>query len=664
MRSTPNVLSRSLLGRRRRRYPAVTSHGASRGFLKLGRPVAERARAIEAPRHGWVLDRGAIASESGDAAFRVWAPNARRVDVFVDDRRHALAPGDAGLFETVVSGTGAGDDYAYSLDGGPRLPDPVSRWQPYGVFGASRIVNPRDFAWRDAAWRGMEMADYVIYEMHVGTFTGAGTFGAAIAHLAPLAELGITAVELMPVAQFPGTRNWGYDGVHLYAPQNSYGGPDGLRRFVDAAHAAGLAVVLDVVYNHVGPEGSSLQAFAPYLSTTHRSPWGASFDFDGPRPSHAEVRRYVIDNALSWIVEYHIDALRLDAVPAILDDSTPHIVHDIAAAVHAEAAILGRRVHVIAESDVMDPALVRPVASGGLGLDAQWSDDFQRGAHVALTHERTSWYSGVRGAADVAGALERRSTQRSPRGVPSAPATDVPPDHFVFYVQNHDQVGNRACGERLAALVSPGRRATATALLLLSPYVPLVFMGEEYGETRPFLYFVSHDSDALCASVRDGRLREIMERGQLAEGPPPDPADPLTFERSRLDRTPVGPSSRLALALFRDLLALRREERALQPGRAVLSTAVDRDGAWLTVELRPTDGHGHPLFAAYNFSDTEYQVPVPAPPPGRLWRLRFSTRNARYGGPSDTPRLTKQTGGDSRVRVLPESAVLYRLEDR
>ncbi|HEX6809794.1 MAG TPA: malto-oligosyltrehalose trehalohydrolase [Gemmatimonadaceae bacterium] len=627
-------------------------------------PEAERLHAPPLARRPWSLDRGALADGAGNAMFRVWVPNARRVDVFVRAERHALAPGGAGVFETAVPGAGSGDDYAYAVDGGAQLPDPVSRWQPYGVRGPSRIVNPRDFPWGDAAWRGHALPDYVIYEMHVGTFTHAGTFDAAIEHLGPLSELGVTAVEVMPVAQFPGTRNWGYDGVHLYAPQNCYGGPEGLRRFVDAAHAAGLAVVLDVVYNHIGPEGSPLDAFGPYLSTTHRSPWGASFDFDGPDPSHAEVRRYVIDNALYWIVEYHIDALRLDAVPMILDDSTPHIVQDIAAAVHAESAILGRRAYVIAESDVMDPGLVRPVAAGGLGLDAQWSDDFQRGAHVALTRENVAWYAGVRGAADVAAALERKSTLRSPRDVPSAPATDVPPERFVFYVQNHDQIGNRGCGERLAALVSPGKRALASALLLLSPYVPLVFMGEEYGETHPFLYFVSHESDELCGLVRDGRLREIAERGHPTDLLPPDPADPVTFERSRLDRATAGTSSRAALALFRDLLAIRREERALQPGRAALSTAVDPGGSWLTVELRPTEDHAHTLFAAYNFSDAEHHVLVPTPQAGRVWRLRFSTRNARYGGPSDTPRLTKQKGGVWRVRVLPESAVLYRLEDR
>lgn len=618
-----------------------------------------------APASGpaWVLDRGASVRRAG-TAFRVWAPLAPTVDVVASNRRFPLEPADGGMFEGVVASLVAGDDYAYSLGGGPPLPDPVSRHQPDGVRGPSRIVDPRAFEWHDSRWTGRAGSEYVIYEMHVGTFTHAGTFDAAIEHLAPLAELGITAVELMPVAQFPGTRNWGYDGVHLFAPQNSYGGPDGLRRFVDAAHALGLAVVLDVVYNHIGPEGSPLHEFGPYASTVHRSPWGASFDLDGPSPSHADVRRYVIDNALYWIVEYHIDALRLDAVPAIRDDSTPHIVQEIAAAVHAESSVLGRRVQVIAENDVMDPRLVRPVTLGGLGLDAQWSDDFQRGAHVALTGERTAWYRGVRGAADVAAALERCSTQRSPRGASSAPAADVSPDRFIFYVQNHDQVGNRARGERLAALVSPERRATATALLLLSPYIPLVFMGEEYGETRPFLYFVSHENDALCASVGQGRLRDIVERGESVDVPPPDPADAMTFERSRLDRAGAGPASRAALALFRDLLAIRREERALQPGRAALTAAVAPDGAWLTVELRPTDGHAHTLFAAYNFSDTDHLVPVPTPPSGRLWRLRFSTRNARYGGPSDTPRLTKRMDGAPRVRVLPESAALYRLEER
>ena len=612
----------------------------------------------------WALDRGASAGPANGVDFRVWAPNARRVDVLVGDTAHAMAPGQGGVFEAHLPDARAGLDYAYVLDGASPLPDPVSRFQPYGVRGPSRIVNPYAFEWHDAAWRGLPMADYVIYELHVGAFTRAGTFDAAIEYLPQLAELGITAIELMPVAEFPGTRNWGYDGVHLYAPQHSYGGPDALRRLVDAAHGAGLAVILDVVYNHVGPEGSALNAYGPYLSATHASPWGASFDFDGPSPSHAEVRRYVIDNALSWIVEYHIDALRLDAVPAIRDDSTPHIVREIAAAVHAESVHLGRAVHVIAESDVMDPALVRAPAAGGFGLDAQWSDDFQRGAHVALTGERLAWYRGVRGAADIAAALERQSTLRSPRGVSSAPARDVSAEHFVFYVQNHDQVGNRAGGERLAALVSPGRRALAAALLLLSPYVPLLFMGEEYGETRPFLYFVSHESDALCAMVRDGRVREIVERGHAIDPPPADPADADTFERSCLDRDAAAASSRTVLALYRDLLALRREEPALHPGRAAVSAVADPAGAWLAVDLRPFAPNEPALLAAYNFSEAEQHVPVPAVDGGRLWRLRFSTRNARYGGPSDTPRLTRRKDGASHVRVLPESAVLYRLEDR
>ncbi|MGH7648134.1 MAG: malto-oligosyltrehalose trehalohydrolase [Gemmatimonadaceae bacterium] len=627
-------------------------------------PAADRAIVRQSMHDGWALARGAGVAPRGGTTFRVWAPNAKRADALVGDRRYPLKAREAGIFDSVVSGARAGDDYAYSLDDGAPLPDPVSRFQPHGVRGPSRIVDPFAFEWHDAAWRGLPMADYAIYELHVGTFTRAGTFDAVIPHLAPLAELGITAIELMPVAQFPGTRNWGYDGVHLYAPQHSYGGPDALRRLVDAAHGAGLAVILDVVYNHIGPEGSTLDAFGPYLSATHASPWGASFDFDGPSPSHTQVRRFAIDNALYWIVEYHIDALRLDAVPAIRDDSTPHIVREIAASVHAEAARLGRSVHVIAESDVMDPALVRPPASGGFGLDAQWSDDFQRGAHVALTGERLTWYYGVRGAADLAAALERSSTLRSPRGIASAPVHDVSADHFVFYVQNHDQIGNRACGDRLAALVSPGRRALAAALLLLSPYVPLIFMGEEYGETRPFLYFVNHDSEALCAAVSEGRLREIAERGHAIDPLPPDPSDVDTHERSCLDRDAAGPSSRAVLALYRDLLALRREEPALHPGHSAITAVADPAGAWLAVELGPPVPNEPMLVAAYNFSGAEQHVPVPAAPEGWLWRLRFSTRNARYGGPSDTPRLTRHRDGASHARVMPESAALYRLEAR
>ncbi|MBX6333569.1 MAG: malto-oligosyltrehalose trehalohydrolase, partial [Gemmatimonadaceae bacterium] len=490
----------------------------------------------------WSLERGATVLADGTTRFAVWAPRATRVDVVItagpSAGRHALAAHAGGVFEGVVPGAGAGTDYAYSLDGGPPRPDPMSRWQPHGVHGPSRVVDPRTFTWTDAGWTGIAMPDYVFYELHVGTFTAAGTFDAVIPHLAELAALGVTAIELMPVAQFPGTRNWGYDGVHPFAAQNSYGGPEGLARLVDAAHAHGLAVALDVVYNHLGPEGNYLGEFGPYFTDTYHTPWGAAVNFDGPGSD--EVRRYVIDNALSWVTDFHVDALRLDAVHGIFDASAEHILAELAARVHAQGARLGRRIQVIAESDLNDPRLVRPRARGGYALDAQWSDDFHHAVHVALTGERRGYYAGFHGARDVAAALERRfvyegqyAPHRDRRH--GASATDVPADRFVIAIQNHDQVGNRARGERLASLVPFASLELAASLLLLAPYVPLLFMGEEYGETHPFQYFVSHTDPALVEAVRRGREAELESFAW--EGPIPDPGAEATFTRSVLDRS-------------------------------------------------------------------------------------------------------------------------------
>lgn len=320
--------------------------------------------------------------------------------------RHPLNQLAGGVFEGTVAGVIAGTDYAFSLDRGPPRPDPVSRWQPEGVHGPSRVVDPGAFAWSDAGWHGIAMEDQVIYELHVGTFTAAGTFDGVVEELRTLAHLGVTAVELMPVAQFPGSRNWGYDGAELYAPQNSYGGPEALRRLVNAAHERGLAVVLDVVYNHLGPEGSYLGEFGPYFTGSYHTPWGAAMNYDGAGSD--EVRRYVIDNALHWVTECHVDALRLDAVHAIRDSSARHILAELAHEVHAQGRALGRRVQVIAESDLNDPTFVLPPERGGYGLDAQWSDDFHHAAHVALTGESAGYYADYSGVRDIAAALERR----------------------------------------------------------------------------------------------------------------------------------------------------------------------------------------------------------------------------------------------------------------
>jgi maltooligosyltrehalose trehalohydrolase len=620
-----------------------------------------------------MLLRGAEATR-----FSVWCPRARAVDVVIAEGsaagRHGMARRDDGVFEGTVAGAAAGTRYAYSIDGGPQRPDPVSRWQPDGVHGPSCVVDAAAFAWSDSGWTGVGMADYVIYELHVGTFTGSGTFDAVIAELPALVELGVTAIELMPVAQFPGARNWGYDGVNLYAPQNSYGGPEGLARLVNAVHEHGLAFILDVVYNHLGPEGNYLSEFGPYFTDRYHTPWGSAINYDGPGSD--EVRRYVIDNALYWVTEYHVDALRLDAVHGIYDFGARHILEELAHEVHTQARALGRSVQVIAESDLNDPRLLRPPERGGFGLDAQWSDDFHHAVHVALTGERNGYYADFSGVRDIAEALERRfvysgahSEHRDRRH--GAPATDVTADHFVIAIQNHDQVGNRADGERLSVLLSGDRLKLGAALLLLAPYVPLVFMGEEYGETNPFLYFVSHGDPELVEAVREGRRREFEHFGWRRDVPDPQAVD--AFERSRLDRGELDePRHRQILALYRDLLAMRRSEAALRPGGADVRSELDPEGECLIVRLVPhaggaggrgASGRGaSTLLALYNFSATERQVGVDGTD-GR-WRLRFSTRAARYGGPGDEPSIAPVPGArGQRITLRPESAVLFRDEE-
>jgi maltooligosyltrehalose trehalohydrolase len=587
----------------------------------------------------WSLDRGATVLPDGSVRFTVWAPRARRVAVRLLGGRaageHEMARVDqAGVYEAIVRDVGAGADYLYVLTGddGERreLPDPVSRWQPDGVHGPSRVVDPRSFRWTDGEWRGVPMADYIIYELHVGTFTPAGTFDAAIEDLPRLRELGVTAIEIMPVAEFPGGRNWGYDGVHLYAPQSTYGGPEGLKRLVDAAHGHGLAVVLDVVYNHLGPEGNYLDAFGPYFTDTYCTPWGPAVNYDG-RGSD-EVRRLVIDNALHWVTEYHVDGLRLDAVHSIFDFGALHLLQELAQVVHDEAARLGRTVVVIAESDLNDPRLIRRPEEGGYGLDAQWSDDFHHAIHAALTGERSGYYADFGGVEMIADAL-REPFVYALRYAPSrdrrhgAPSTGIPRDRFVVAIQNHDQVGNRVSGDRLSTLLSPDQLKVAAALLLLSPYVPLLFMGEEYGETNPFLYFVSHGDPQLVEAVRNGRRAEFAAFGWGDAVPDPDAES--TFASSRLDRSKLDePQHAGIVALYTDLIAFRKsfEVRgsSFESGNRGESRVTCQDDV-ITLE-RPIGDRR--VVAVFNCSDREQEITLPE----GSWVVVLSTDDARYGG--------------------------------
>lgn len=462
------------------------------------------------------------------------------------------------VFETSAR---AGDRYFYIVDQNKPVPDPVSRLLPEGVHGCTEIVDPENFPWTDHCWRGLPLRGYILYELHVGTFTGEGTFDAAIARLPYLKKLGITVIEIMPVAAFPGTRNWGYDGVSPYAVQASYGGPDGLKRLVNAAHEIGLGVVLDVVYNHLGNEGNYLRFFGPYFTARHKTPWGEAINYD--QPGCQGVRRYFVENALYWIREYHFDGLRLDAVQTIYDSSPRHILAEIAEKVSALAQELERTVCVIAETDENDPKLVLPAGSGGDGLDAIWSDDFHQAVHAFFTGERDGYYQDFGRPEQIVRALQEgfvfqgepfRYWDGRSRGT-SSDAMSAPA--HVTCLQNHDQVGNRARGERLTVLIPRGARMLVAALLLLSPETPLLFMGQEFDETNPFLFFTDYGDPALQKAVSEGRRREFKEF-DFADDGVPDPQDAATFARSKLNWQLVE-GENPTLDWYASLLALRRK---------------------------------------------------------------------------------------------------------
>lgn len=501
--------------------------------------------------------------------FRLWAPKAERVRVRVGEEKVPLERRASGWWEAEVAAAGPGTDYAYFLDGEDlALPDPRSFWQPQGVHGPSRILDQDGFQWTDGGWQPPPLASAILYELHIGTFTPEGTFDAAQAKLDSLKDLGITHVELMPVNSFPGGRGWGYDGVDLFAPQESYGGPEGLKRFVNACHAKGLAVLLDVVYNHLGPDGNYLGQFGPYFTGAHHTPWGDAVNLEGPG-SH-EVRRFFCDNALMWLRDYHSDGLRLDAVHAYIDRSAIHFMEQIAAEVHALEGETGRHFVVIAESDLNDPRVVRAREAGGYGMDAQWSDDFHHALVTVLTGDRNGYYADFGDLDQLAKALRAAFVydgQYAPHRdrVHGAPVNNLPAWRFLGYSQNHDQVGNRAKGERLCHLTSVGRAKIAAALELTAPFVPMIFQGEEWAASSPFQYFTDHEPE-LGKLVSEGRRKEFASFGwDPAEVP--DPQAQATFERSKLrweERT-QGQHAAM-LEWYRKLIALRKSLPELRDG--------------------------------------------------------------------------------------------------
>jgi maltooligosyltrehalose trehalohydrolase len=542
--------------------------------------------------------------------IRVWAPKAAQVALEVGNQRLALSAEKKGWWSIETELAEPGVDYAFVLDGGRPLPDPRSPSQPRGVQGPSRMIDHGSFTWTDARWNPPPLSSAIIYELHIGTFTPDGTFEAAIEHLPHLVNLGITHLELMPVAEFSGDRGWGYDGVDLYAPHHSYGGPNGLKRLVDACHAQGLAVILDVVYNHFGPSGNYLSRFGPYQTDHYRTPWGDAINFDGPDSD--EARRFLCENALMWLLDYHFDGLRLDAIHAIVDTSAFHFLEQLSAEVAALQARLGRHLTLIAESNLNDPRIVRPIAAGGHGIDAQWSDDFHHALHSCLTGERSGYYADFGMVAQLAKALSnayvydgcysqyrRRCHGRPPAGLSGT--------RFVGYSQTHDQVGNRSKGERSSMLMSVNRLKIAAALVMTAPFIPMLFQGEEWGALTPFLYFSGHPETDLGHAVSEGRRREFAAFGWN----PDEVADPQAFEtftRSKLDWSELArqPHSGL-LQWYRDLIRLRRRSPELTDGALDrVSAKFDEQARWLTMQRGP-------LVIAVNFAPRRQTLPLSDP---------------------------------------------------
>lgn len=552
-----------------------------------------------------------------------------------------------------VDGAIAGCRYLFRLDDSEERPDPASRYQPEGVHRASEVVDPRSFRWTDSEWKGLPLEDSIFYELHVGTFTPKGTFRAAIPFLDELAELGVSVVELMPIAQFPGSRNWGYDGVYPFAVQNSYGSPDDLRALIDAAHARGLGVALDIVYNHLGPEGNYLGEYGPYFTDRYHTPWGAALNFDGPDSD--EVRQFFIQNALYWIEDFHLDALRLDAIHGIFDASAIPFLAELSTAVRSTAERLHRRVHLIAESDLNDVRVLRSVDRGGFGMDAQWSDDFHHSVHTLLTGERSGYYGDFGSIHHLAETLKHGwyyhgQFSRARRRKHGNWAANTKPKQFVVCDQNHDQVGNRAFGERLSTLVSFESLKLAAGVTILSPFLPLLFMGEEYGETAAFQYFISHGDAALAEAVRRGRSEEFLAfewQGEI-----PDPQSEKTFTTSKLHHKSAGEEPHQTLReLYKFLLRFRREYR-LASARQLELNEFERESA-LTIRYQ-SDSRTFILFFHFGEQPADFSFEWPG-----TWTRLIDSADLGWLGPGASTPATIESATVRRVRLQPRSFAVF-----
>jgi maltooligosyltrehalose trehalohydrolase len=604
---------------------------------------------------------GATRAANGQCEFLVWAPNVSRIEVKIfepSEQVVELAPGPQGYHQTSVDYVSPNVRYRFRLEGRKERADPASRFQPEGVHGPSQIVETSCFEWRDQGWQGLKLEDYIFYELHTGTYTAEGTFNAIIPHLATLKDLGISAVELMPVAQFPGGRNWGYDGVFPFAVQNTYGGPEGLKRFVNACHCEGLAVVLDVVYNHLGPEGNYLADFGPYFTDRYRTPWGDAINFDGKQSDH--VVRFFIENAIYWLDDFHVDALRLDAIHGIVDRNAQPFLALLSSVVDDFARQSGRRVYLIAESDLNDYRFVTPRSAGGQGLHAQWNDDFHHALHSLQTNEQSGYYADF-GSLERLGRAMRNgyvftgeySRFRERRHGSSTAAIHA--SQLVVFSQNHDQVGNRMLGERSSTLLTLEGQKLSAGTVVLSPFLPLLFMGEEYGETAPFLYFTSHYDPGLGEAVRQGRRAEFLAFSW--KGDPPDPQAEASFLQSKLNHNLRDKGLHGVLwDFYRELIRLRNASRALRHlHKDACEVAICESAECLRMRRW---WETEQLFAMFNFGNRSANVSDQLPP-GR-WRKLLDSADAKWLGPGTTVSEVVSAEENFDLSLQPKSLCLFQ----
>lgn len=541
------------------------------------------------------------------------------------------AVGD-GHFELNMGPVAAGDLYSYRLNDGPARPDPRSLSQPLGVHRPSAVVWPQDFQWSDQDWRGIPQSQLIIYEMHVGTFTPEGNLDGAINRLPDLVDLGVTAVEVMPLAPYPGRRGWGYDGVALFGVHESYGGPQAFQRFVDACHRHGLAVILDMVYNHLGPEGNYLSEFGPYFTERHHTPWGAAVNYDGP--DAGPVRRFVTDNVRHWIHDFHVDGLRLDAIQTIIDDSDETIIAEVARVAREESLLVGRPLHVIGETDENDARLITDRDQGGSGLSAIWSDDFHHAVHAYLTGDRFSYYNKFGDPRQIALALQKNFVfDKTPVMAGAAdqenPGSRLPTDRFVLCIQNHDQVGNRAKGDRLSTMVTPAANRLAVGLLLLAPGIPLLYMGEEYAERNPFPFFSDFQDPGLGRAVVAGRKREFVSVG--CKGDFPNPQDAATYQSAILSWNWSDPVQASMRRLYQSLLRARRRSPALQQTTLPqVDFAENAAGGAVLTLLRQSPDQTDRVIAFFNLTDRIQSFTLPET--AQRVSLAFSSQEDRFTG--------------------------------